>query len=172
MDHDGYYHPFSCTAHLVLLSYCNAPARVVQDSPQREEPLHCWRRSNEYVPPSDIWYRTQREEATGYHPHRPGIIAGGGVKLGFYRTSAATADSPRPVLQSLTCAALPLGLRPHCPTLPTTTAFIVCVCLPPRDEETIRKLGRDYGDEAGCLRYRKRQDRLSMRSRRVSAPTS
>src|SRR5262249_15000896 len=37
------------------------------------------------------------------------------------------------------------------PTLPTASASVVCIGVPPRDEETFRKLGRDYGYKVDLL---------------------
>ncbi len=50
--------------------------------------------------------------------------------------------------------ALSVRVWSYCPTLPTTTASVVCVRLPPRAEKTIRELGRDNGHEGGFLRDR------------------
>ena len=43
--------------------------------------------------------------------------------------------------------------------------------LPPRDEETIRELGRDYEHRVGCLRDRMGQGGISVHSMRVSVST-
>jgi Asp-tRNA(Asn)/Glu-tRNA(Gln) amidotransferase A subunit family amidase len=49
-------------------------------------------------------------------------------------------------------AAQGLDVWTHCPTFSTTPASAVRVGVSPRDEGTIRELGRDYGYGVGCLR--------------------
>ena len=50
------------------------------------------------------------------------------------------------------CLALSVRVWSHCPTLPTTTASVVCCRVPPRDEKLLRELGRNYRYGAGRLK--------------------
>src|SRR5262245_38236356 len=52
------------------------------------------------------------------------------------------------------CAAVPVGVWPHGPTLPPTTVCVLCIGVSPRDAKPFRKVGRDHGHGAGGLRSR------------------